>query len=99
MPNLTPTGFQWDVPGVAISNYVADVNQGTVYTNFPKSGTNVSFYWVDGANRAVTCTASVGWKVNRGSGYVQRGETLEFGNDDNDKHDAPGRYQNGPVWG
>jgi hypothetical protein len=55
------TNFQWTIPGFAISNYVASVNSGIVYTNFPTNGTNVTFYWVDGnSNLVVSCAATVG---------------------------------------
>ena len=62
---VQPTNYQWNVPGFAISNYIASVNSGTVYSNFATILTNVVFYWVDGAtNRAVTCSATVhGQKV------------------------------------
>jgi len=55
-----PTAYKWNVPGFAISNYVATANSGTVYSNFPTILSNVVFYWVDGAtNRALTCSATV----------------------------------------
>jgi hypothetical protein len=56
----TLSNFQWTVPGYAISNYVATVNSGIVYSNFPTVNSNVVFYWVDGANnRQVQCSATV----------------------------------------
>jgi len=58
--NMTPTNYQWTIPGYAISNYVADVNSGTVYSNFSTINSNVDFYWVDGAtNRQVQCSIMV----------------------------------------
>jgi hypothetical protein len=60
MTNFPLSNFQWTVPGYAISNYVANGQTGTVYTNFPMNNTNVIFYWVDGAsNRTVQCSATV----------------------------------------
>ena len=60
MTNVTPTNFQWTVPGYAISNYVANGSSGIVYTNFPLNNSNVVFYWVDGAtNRTILCSATV----------------------------------------
>jgi hypothetical protein len=60
-----PTGYQWNVPGIAISNFVITSSSATVYSNFPTTLSNVVFYWVDGAtNRALTCSATVrGQKV------------------------------------
>lgn len=56
--NTTPTNYQWTVPGVAISNYAANVNSGTVYSNFSAVNSNIDFYWVDGAtNRQVQCSS------------------------------------------
>ena len=57
------TAYQWNVPGFAISNYVATATSGIVYSNFPTANSNVTFYWVDGAsNRVLTCSATVAGK-------------------------------------
>jgi hypothetical protein len=47
------TNYQWDIPDYAISNYVATVNSGTVYTNFCKTNETCEFYWVDGGAKTV----------------------------------------------
>lgn len=66
-PGIVVTNFNWNVPGYAISNYVATTNIGLVYPYFPKSNTNVAFYWADGANgRLVTCMATVNGKQSVG---------------------------------
>ena len=57
--NLPLTDFQWTIPSYAISNYVADANAATVYTNFPTTQSNVVFYWVDGGYKQVECLAMV----------------------------------------
>jgi hypothetical protein len=58
--NSTLSNFQWTVPGYAISNYVANSESGTVYTNFPTTNSSAVFYWVDGAtNRSVWCSATI----------------------------------------
>jgi len=57
---VQPTAYQWNVPGFAISNYVVTSSSATVYSNFPTTLTNVTFYWVDGVtNRVLTCSATV----------------------------------------
>jgi hypothetical protein len=58
--NAPVTAYSWNVPGYAISNFVATPTSGTVYSNFPTTVSNVVFYWVDGAtDRAVACSAIV----------------------------------------
>lgn len=57
---FTVTNFQWTVPGITFSDYVATASSAVLYTNFPTTNQNVAFYWVDGAsNRVVQCTANV----------------------------------------
>lgn len=59
--NVPVTGYQWTIPGFAISNYVTSVNSGLIYSNFPTAKSNVAFYWVDGGtNRQVQCSVTVG---------------------------------------
>ncbi len=58
---LTPTSYQWTIPGTRIANYSADATAGTVThltaTNLTQS--SVGFYWIDGAdNREVECVVS-----------------------------------------
>jgi hypothetical protein len=55
--NAVLTNFQWTIPGFAISNYVADANSSIVYSNFPTVNSNIAFFWVDGGNRQVECSA------------------------------------------
>ncbi|NOS70228.1 MAG: hypothetical protein HOP33_09885 [Verrucomicrobia bacterium] len=54
------TNWEWTIPGYAISNYVADVNSGTVYPNFSTTKSNTSFYWVSGGSKEVKCTLKLG---------------------------------------
>jgi hypothetical protein len=68
----TFSNFQWTVPGYAISNYTAGVggNDAGTSTNvttpeslttyFPTTNANVSFYWVDGGGKSVSCLAVCG---------------------------------------
>lgn len=50
--------FQWTIPAYAISNFIANTNTGTIYSNFPTGNSNVTFYWVDGGQKKVTCQVS-----------------------------------------
>ena len=65
------SNFQWSVPGYAISNYTDgiggsyDPNNPTtnittpesLATYFPTTNSSVSFYWVDGGAKSVSCSA------------------------------------------
>lgn len=57
------TGYSWNVPGYAISNFVADANSGKVYPDFPLNHSNAVFYWVDGGNKHVSCDVTVDGKA------------------------------------
>lgn len=60
LSNSMLTNFQWTVPGDAISNYVANGQSGTVYTNFATTNSTAVFYWVDATtNRIVQVSATV----------------------------------------
>ncbi|HEU5125135.1 MAG TPA: hypothetical protein VFW05_13860 [Verrucomicrobiae bacterium] len=54
--NILPANgsCKWTVPGYAISNYIADLNTGIVYSNFPTANSNVVFYWVNGGVKTVS---------------------------------------------
>jgi hypothetical protein len=70
----TASNFQWSVPGYAISNYTvgwggsADANKPStnittpesLTTYFPTTNSGVSFYWVDGGAKNVSCSAVCG---------------------------------------
>jgi len=58
--NIALANFQWTVPGMTFSNYVANDFSGKLYTDFTTANSNVVFYWLDGANnRTVQCTATM----------------------------------------
>jgi hypothetical protein len=62
----------WTIPGIAISNYIANVNAGTVYTNFATTRSNVVFYWVDGGTKEVTVEIGEPAAVGKVTFTVQR---------------------------
>jgi hypothetical protein len=55
----TITNYTWTIPGITFSDYVASANSGILYTDFPKTNSEVDYYWVDGGNKKVSCNASV----------------------------------------
>ena len=64
LTNVIPTNYLWTIPGWTISNYVASLAAGTVYSNYPTTNSNVLFYWVDGAvNRKVQCSVTAGGQI------------------------------------
>jgi hypothetical protein len=54
----TFSNYQWSVPGYAISSY--DVFTATLVRDFPLTDSSVSFYWVDGGAKSVSCSAVCG---------------------------------------
>jgi hypothetical protein len=49
------TNYAWKVPGITFSDYVANASSGILYTAFPTTNSGVSYYWVDGGSKPVTC--------------------------------------------
>ncbi|HEU5124207.1 MAG TPA: hypothetical protein VFW05_09115 [Verrucomicrobiae bacterium] len=47
--------FEWTVPGYAVGGYSASVNAGILNTNIVTTNSYVSFYWVDGGTKSVSC--------------------------------------------
>ncbi len=65
--NSLLANFQWTVPGITFSDYVATASSAVLYTNFPTGNSNVIFYWADGAsNRVVQCSAMVNGTIVTG---------------------------------
>ena len=65
-PGATPpaiTNYVWRISDYAISNFVADVNTGQVYTVFAKTNSNCDFYWVDGGAKQARCTVTAAGKT------------------------------------
>lgn len=54
----TFSNFQWSVSGYAISSY--DVSSATLVENFSLTNSSVSFYWVSGGSKTITCSAMCG---------------------------------------
>jgi hypothetical protein len=61
--NLPIANFQWTVPGITFSNYVADDLTGILYTDFLTTQSNVAFYWVNSGIQQVQCEATVNGKT------------------------------------
>ena len=47
------------MPGNTFSDYVATTESAVLYKDFTKTNNEVDFYWVDGGNKDVQCTATV----------------------------------------
>ncbi len=56
------TNFQWIVPGITFSDYVATASSAILYTNFPIINSNVIFYWANNGLMRVQCSATVDGK-------------------------------------
>jgi hypothetical protein len=52
--------YKWTIPGTSFSNWVANANDGILYTDFPKNNYEVNYYWVDSGVKQVTCTVQIG---------------------------------------
>ena len=52
------SNFQWGVPGYAIASF--NPFTGVLVTDFPLTNSSVSFYWVDGGTKTVSCSAVCG---------------------------------------
>jgi hypothetical protein len=57
--NPAISNFNWSVDGLTFSNYVASAQSGTLYTDFQKTNSQVTFYWADGGRHQVSCTAKL----------------------------------------
>jgi hypothetical protein len=53
------TNFQWMVPGITFSDYVASAESAVLYTDFLKTTNQVNYYWVDGGSKQVSCDVTV----------------------------------------
>jgi hypothetical protein len=62
--NYPLANFQWTVPGLTFTDYVATAESAVLYTNLSLNNSNVVFYWADGGIKQVQCSATVnGTKV------------------------------------
>lgn len=65
------TNFQWTVPGITFSDYVATASSAVLYTNYPTGNSNVVFYWANDGLMRVQCSATVDGKPVTGQAWFK----------------------------
>ena len=52
---LTNATWLWTVPGMYFVNYVANTNEGKLYTDLIRTNQSIGLYWADGGAKSVSC--------------------------------------------